>query len=748
MKFPAVSSTFAIVLLFAATWCGCDPEPPPSPSATTPQKAVTDETPAMVATLAQISATPNFLRNSYLNHRRSRHWKAFLASNPPPAEKARRLLSIVYDFIRSGDNRAALDLLNSVTVKTDLDEKERIDSQNELDLLKAIAWLRLGEQQNCIEHHSQESCILPIRGAGVHEQKEGSTKARNLLLGLLERKPTNLDALWLLNITAMTLGEYPGGVPKRFRIPETAFAAGDPFPRFHDVARDAGVDVNSLAGGGAVADFNNDHILDVVVSSWGLDDQTRLFIGRGDGSFAEQTTSAGLQGLTGGLNLVVADYNNDGFLDIFILRGAWMRIDGMHPNSLLRNNGDGTFSDVTRMAGLLSFNPTQTAVWFDYNSDGWLDLFIGNEPDGQKYLPSELYRNNADGTFTEVTAETGLAINRYLKGCASADYNNDGRPDLYLSSYDSPNLLMRNDGQQPDGSWKFTNVAEAAGVDQPDYSFPCWFWDYNNDGWEDLFVAGYEMKGIGQLAMAYLGKNATNVVGPKVYRNNGNGKFEDVTEASGIEKCWLPMGVNYGDLDNDGFLDFYVGTGQPAMTFIMPNRMYRNNGDGSFGDVTAAGGFGHLQKGHAISFADYDNDGDQDVHVVMGGGYTGDVYMNALFQNPGTTNGWLKLKFTGKESNRAGIGARFHLILETPDGIRHVHRTVSTGGSFGCNPIRQEIGLGNAIAIKSLEVTWPATGIQQKHDGLALNSFYEIIEGRTSPQRIILPRKAASGSLE
>src|SRR5690606_2743621 len=147
-----------------------------------------------------------------------------------------------------------------------------------------------------------------------------------------------------------------------------------PLKQFTDVAPQVGLDVNDLSGGGIIDDFNNDGYLDVMVSSWFPTHQMRYFVNNGDGSCTEKTEEAGLTGITGGLNMVQGDYNNDGFADVFVLRGAWLNELGEHPNSLLRNNGDETFTDVTHEAGVLSFHPTQTATWNDFNNDGWLDL--------------------------------------------------------------------------------------------------------------------------------------------------------------------------------------------------------------------------------------------------------------------------------------------------------------------------------------------------------------------------------------
>ena len=224
------------------------------------------------------------------------------------------------------------------------------------------------------------------------------------------------------------------------------FASDYPLPRFTNVAKEAGVDVYGISGGAVLDDFDNDGRLDLVISHIGFEDQTRFFWNRGDGTFEDRTEQAGLEGETGGLNMIQADYDNDGFVDLLILRGGWMGSEGRFPLSLLRNNGNGTFTDVTVAAGLLRFAPTQTAVWFDYDGDGWLDLFVGNESDPDfgptNAHPCELFHNNGDGTFTNVAHEAGVDVVGFVKGVVSADYNSDGRPDLYLSLQGADNLLL------------------------------------------------------------------------------------------------------------------------------------------------------------------------------------------------------------------------------------------------------------------------------------------------------------------
>jgi hypothetical protein len=620
--------------------------------------------------------------------------------------------------------------------------------RNKLRMGKAIALLRLGEQENCQLNHNAESCLFPLRPGAYHQIPRGSRGAIALFTEQLKAYPQDLTARWLLNLAYMTLGEFPDKVPSQWLVPLTRFESECSLPRFPEAAGPLGLDVDDLAGGCILDDIDNDGFIDVVASAWSMKGQLRYFHNDGDGHFTERTGQAGLLGMVGGLNIQQTDYNNDGWVDIWILRGAWMGTGGRIPNSLLRNNGNGTFTDVTEEAKLLSFHPTQTSAWFDYDGDGWLDLFIGNESVEPKNPdPCELYHNNRDGTFTECAADCGLALTRFVKAVACADYDHDGRPDLYLSCRDGgTNLLFHNDGPAESGRpgarpWKFSEVSQQAGVADNVLSFSTWFFDYDNDGWEDLFVSGYTARDVGEAAADYFGLPHKAAL-PRLFRNKGDGTFTNMTAPAHLNRVCMTMGCNFGDLDNDGWLDFYLGTGTPDLEMLLPNRMFRNAEGKFFQEVTTATGTGHLQKGHAVGFADLDHDGDQDIYTVIGGARLGDNYRNALFLNPGAggTNRWLKLKLEGVRSNRAAMGARIKVTVATPSGPRQIFKTVNSGGSFGSNPLRQEIGLGNAAAITAVEIHWPATGAQQQFTGFELDRAYRIREDDTKPAVIELKR--------
>ena len=228
----------------------------------------------------------------------------------------------------------------------------------------------------------------------------------------------------------------------------------------------------------------------------------------------------------------------------------------------------------------------------------------------------------------------------------------------------------------------------------------------------------------------------------RLYHNNHDGTFSDVSEKARINHVFLAMGSNFGDLDNDGWLDFYLGTGTPYFGSLVPNEMFRNDRGQRFQNVNTAGGFGHLQKGHGIAFADLNNDGQQDVLLNVGGAFAGDNYVDALFANPGHTNHWLCLKLIGQKSNRSAIGARIKVVVTSDGQPREIHRVACSGGSFGSSPLRQEIGLGGASGIDRVEVWWPATAQTNVITGLQMDRFYQFTEGQKAAQPLSPPRFA------
>jgi hypothetical protein len=681
----------------------------------------------MAERLDKIIAAMDPIETPYLNRQRAEIYRAELRPGLSSAEEIDLRMNLGTELLRAGASEDASKEYARVLALSEHLQSTEADAYGWLaHHFLALSFLRMGEQENCVAQHTSASCLFPIGEEGVHTESRGSRGAIEHFEKALALRPNDPETIWLLNIAYMTLGEHPSGVPDRWRIPADRFASDGMVPRFRDVAPAVGLATVGLSGGSIVEDLDGDGLLDVACSSWRLRDPLRVFRNSGDGSFVDITREVGLEGIVGGLNLLHADYDNDGDADILVLRGAWMGEEGRHPNSLLRNDG-GRFVDVTEEVGLLTLRPTQTAAWGDFDGDGWLDLFIGNESSAQVAHPCELFRSNRDGTFTECAESCGVAHIGFVKGVVWGDYDNDGRIDLFLSCLDEENVLFHNAG--PGKPWRFENRTRSAGVGEPRRSFPTWFFDYDNDGWLDLFVASYDWdESTQKVAIDYVRGDGPGPR-PRLYHNEGDGTFFDATESAGLQKVLIAMGSNFGDIDGDGYHDIYVGTGEPSFTALMPNRMFRCHEGETFQDVTTAGGFGHLQKGHGVSFADIDGDGDQDIYTVLGGAYEGDTFQNALFENPGTGLHWITLRLEGVDANRCAIGARVEIRLPDDRGYRRICRVVGTGGSFGSSSLQLEVGLGEATRISEIHITWPGSGRKETLRDVPIDRIVRVREG-------------------
>lgn len=610
---------------------------------------------------------------------------------------------------------------------------------------QAVAYMRLGERANCMLSHNGLSCIFPIKGAGIHQAQTGSLQAIETLKNMLKSNAHDAQSRWLLNIAYMTLGRYPTQVPAQYLIPNLNADDGQyKVKPFTDVAANVGINLNSKAGGSIADDFDGDGYIDLITSGMDLQDHMHYFHNNGDGTFSDRTAQSGLQDMVGGLNIEQTDYNNDGHPDIFIMRGGWLRDGfGNQPSSLLKNNGHGGFTDVTIEAGLKFMHPTQTAVWNDFNNDGWLDVFIGMESHGEadpknNHL-SALYINNHDGTFKEMAQKAHCRINDFVKGVTSADYNNDGWPDIFVSTMSGRKYLLKNKcngGKDVD----FEDVTKKAGINITQNTFTTWFYDYNNDGWPDILVGSYNFTTtLGYYAaLEALRTPVTDNGNIFLFKNNRDGTFTNVTREVGLNKVVFSMGGNFGDIDNDGYPDIYFGTGNPDFGSLIPNKLFRNIGGKKFADVTSSSRTGNLQKGHGVSFADFRNNGLQDIFIEMGGAYIGDAYKSALYLNPGqNSNNWIELKLVGKKSNRCAIGSRIKITF-TENGLqRSVFKDVNSGGSFGSSPLRQEIGVGQASIIDDIEIRWAGSETVQHLKKITPNQFLEITEdGKITPLKL------------
>ncbi len=361
--------------------------------------------------------------------------------------------------------------------------------------------LRRGETENCLDCRGPSSCIFPIAAAAVHQRPSGSRAAIGHFASYLRRRPADLGVRWLLNVAYMTLGEYPEKVPPEWLIPMDPFRSRLDIGRFENVASQVGLNARApnMSGGSIFDDFTGDGLPDVFTTSFDADRWASLFVNLGDGTFEDRSGSAGLDDQVLALNAAQADFDNDGRLDVILVRGGWESAARL---TLLRNLGGGRFADVTLAAGLGEPIASHSAAWGDFDGDGRVDLYVCGEYAtsssaglfaGENILIPEdprnhgrLYRNNADGTFTDVAERAGVRNDRYAKGAAWGDFDNDGDPDLYVSNCGQESRLYRNDG---DGT--FTDVARELGVAGPLAGFPCGFFDFDNDGRLDLFVTDF-----------------------------------------------------------------------------------------------------------------------------------------------------------------------------------------------------------------------------------------------------------------
>jgi enediyne biosynthesis protein E4 len=482
--------------------------------------------------------------------------------------------------------------------------------------------------------------------------------------------------------------------------------------------------VEPMVGGVAMLDYDNDGRLDLYfvngarIATLAKDDpvfENRLFRQLPDLTFADVTHQAGVAGQGYGMGVAVADYDNDGFADIFVA--------GLNRSLLYRNRGDGTFEDVTARAGLgdAGFQAMWSVAggWFDYDNDGWLDLFVVNylvwspekdrvcpnptagyriycDPMYYEGLPNSLFRNNGDGTFTDVSQATGLTAH-VGKGMSAAfsDYDGDGRLDVFVANDTVPNFLFRNEGS------RFREVALAAGVSVNDSGRPVSSMgidarDYDNDGLDDLFITAL----------------ATQTF--PLWRNLGRGLFEDVTHRTRVAAATAARSgwsAAIHDFDNDGYKDLFTANGDvqdntevySSRASRQANAVLRNARDGTFADVSASAGPALAQVGlhRGAAFGDLDGDGRLDV-VVSRLNEPAVVLRNV---SPGEHH-WLRLRLEGRRSNRDGIGARIHVV--TDSGLEQwTHVTTAVGYVSASEPIAH-VGLGTDAIARRVEIAWPS----------------------------------------
>ncbi len=477
--------------------------------------------------------------------------------------------------------------------------------------------------------------------------------------------------------------------------------------------------VETVTAGMGVFDYDNDGDLDLYfVNGAALPGRefdtpptNELYRNEGNNVFVNVTEEAGVGDASYGMGCVMGDYDNDGYMDIYC--------SNFGKDKLYRNQGDGTFTDVTEEAGLGDSRLGAGACFGDYNADGYLDLFVANylefpldqpSPCSRMGVPmycdpstfdmyepykASFYINNGDGTFTDFTEESGIGsfAGRGM-GVASTDYDNDGDTDIYVANDVDLNFLYANHG---DGTFEEVGLFAGIAYDRHGHeqgSMGCDFGDYNGDGWFDLIVTSYQHQ-----------QNT-------LYRNNQDGSFEDVTISAGVLEGslkYVSWSTFFFDYDNDADMDLFIANGHlqdrieeidESTTYLEPNQLFRNNGDGSFEDVSeeSGPGFEVLQSTRGGGIGDLDNDGDVDI-VLSNSRARPTLLIN---EGPGDRH-WINIKLQGVKSNRDGIGAR----VEVDAGGKTQVNEVRAGSGYQSHyDVRLHFGLDEAAMIDEIRVDW------------------------------------------
>jgi ASPIC and UnbV/FG-GAP-like repeat len=529
----------------------------------------------------------------------------------------------------------------------------------------------------------------------------------------LEHDLTDEQARYWLWLAAQKAGGYPPTVREDMRMDVVAGF----YPttvEFENVAAEIGLDKTSGGRGTAVFDSNGDGTLDVVIA--GAHAGCSLYRNNGDGTFTDISTGSGLDRCVYSFALAVGDYDNNGLADLFISGMGFFDGQGL----LMRNNGDGTFTEVTKEAGLGMWGPAFVATWVDYDRDGYLDLFLVNNLGGlfNGKIPNRLFHNNGDGTFTDVTGEANLKTLWPTIGATWGDFRNDGWPDLFISNFGHAQLFRNN------GDGTFTDVSRDAGIDSPPViGGVCLCCDIDDDGWLDIVQFTYS-RPHDAIYTLRTGQGPGDGTPMRVFRNNRDGTFTDIAPQLGLTGCWGTMSGTVGDFNNDGYLDLLLGNGDPSIDRTEPSVLLENGGH-RFHNVTFAAGLPFTGKGHGANMADLAGDGRLHLIVAGGGLYPGDLLTATVHRPIRLPGNYLNVRLVGTRSNRDAIGARLSLQA----GGRKQHRLVSGGSGFGCLPFEQHFGLGELTQIDSLEIRWPS-GHLQRFDQPPVNQTLRIFEGK------------------
>ncbi len=578
----------------------------------------------------------------------------------------------------------------------------------------------------------QRPGAIPYTIAAIYLRMERWAEGIPYALQACRDTPSDLRYRWILRALTMHAGQPESIIPSEFRL-KVPPSAPSPF-RFRDVTKTAGAGRLGLGRGAAWADFDNDGYEDILVGAERA--PFCLFRNRGDGTFEDVAREVGLID-TVGLGCYASqfiDYDNDGFQDIFFGGNGW---GGGGRLFLFHNEGGKRFADVTQSAGLAGSVNAFGASWADFDNDGRLDLAVAAgviDPEGGDRI--RLYHNEGHGKFREVGEPAGLTQRARWISLTWGDYDGDGRQDLLASSFDAGPFLFRNLG-----NGKFEDMSVKAGIRMQAAAYTPEFFDYNNDGKLDLFVSTYPSGDltINTMIESKLGATVERAQRQLLFHNNGDGTFRNVTEQAGILGWYGAMSSQVGDLDNDGFDEIMIGTGNPALDWCEPKPLLRNTGNGEFVDIAESAGLVHFGMLHGTSLADYDLSGNLSLFGSFGGFYWGSRETSRLYRNLGSEKNSLEIRLVGTKSNRDAIGARVSAIA----GKRSVFKWVNGGNGFGCNNSRiVHLGLDQEAKVDRLQIDWPS-GQRQTFQSIPAGHRIEIVEGNDKLRSLVKFRGAS-----
>ena len=693
----------------------------------------------MVALLEEIRAQ-DLDDNPYQGEGRLRQLEDQLQALPdaaPAQDKISLHFSLGIAELFLGRERRALDHLAAAEGMLAAQRSVPSHVVNEIHFRLGLAWLRLGETQNCVLNPNADHCILPIRPGGFHTLPEGSRQAIPYFQAVLDNTAAEerlrLSARWLLNIAYMTLGQYPERVPPAHRIPPKAFESQAAFPRWVNVAPALGLDTFSLSGGAVADDFDGDGYLDFFVSTSDLTGQLRFFRNGGDGTLRtgpRRPTSTG-----------------------YWVDSTWCKptttTTATSTCSSCAELGSASMASIPiRCCGMramvLSSTRPLPPVWDRTTTrpkppPGATTISTAISTSTSAMKPPRPSSPPANSFKTKATAPSPMwlpppALTNTPTPKQSFGATTTGTAGrIYMCPIsDSPTGSTTIKATAPSGMWLPLPASSPLGpASQPGFG--------TSTTTVTSTCSSLHTRPPLPTSPPRIWAISVSVEQARLYRGDGQGGFADVSQDRHLAQPTKPMGANFGDVDHDGFLDVYLGTGDTDYAELMPNVLYWNQAGQRFADVTFASGLGHLQKGHGVVFADVDHDGDVDLFEQMGGAYRGDGFADVLYENPGFGHGWLAVEVVGVESNRSGIGTQLRVDVVEGGQRRSLYRWVGSGGSFGGNPLRQYVGLGSAERVAQLVVFWPQSDREQVFDEVPSNAIIRVTEGRDQLEILALP---------